>query len=75
LLGILRAWSELLTRDDDAGEEEAFMPLTGFVPCPECGGARLKPAARAVRFAGNGIHELTALNVGQAAKFFERLIG
>ncbi|GMV38358.1 MAG: hypothetical protein AMXMBFR64_00740 [Myxococcales bacterium] len=34
------------------------------LPCAECGGARLKPTARAVRFAGRGIAEVAALTPG-----------
>jgi excinuclease ABC subunit A len=33
------------------------------LPCRGCGGSRLRPEARAVRFAGKGIHELSALRV------------
>jgi excinuclease ABC subunit A len=37
-------------------------------PCPACGGARLKPAALAVRVAGLTISEFTALTVEAAAR-------
>jgi excinuclease ABC subunit A len=37
-------------------------------PCPACGGARLKPAALAVRVAGLTIAEFTALTVEEAAR-------
>ncbi|GMV97870.1 MAG: hypothetical protein AMXMBFR83_22250 [Phycisphaerae bacterium] len=49
---------------------EKFMRLTR---CEECGGARLNPQARAVRFGGLALHELCAQSVGQARKFFESL--
>jgi len=41
--------------------------------CPECGGARLRPEARAVRVAGRRINELTELSILQAHSFFEQL--
>ena len=42
----------------------------GEVVCPECKGARLRPEARAVRFAGRAIHEATAMTVEAARRFF-----
>ncbi len=41
--------------------------------CPECGGARLRPEARAVRIGGRAIHEVTAANVTAAEAFFRGL--
>jgi excinuclease ABC subunit A len=38
------------------------------VPCPECGGARLKPESLAVTVDGLGIHELCALPIRESAK-------
>jgi excinuclease ABC subunit A len=72
LLGILRAWTELLSGDDD--NDQHFRELAGFVPCPECGGARLNRESRAVRYADKGLHEITALSVEAATAFFARLI-
>jgi len=43
------------------------------LPCPECGGARLRPEARAVRIGGKAIHEVTAANVAVAEAFFRGL--
>ena len=42
-------------------------------PCPACKGARLRPEARAVQVGGKRIHEVTALSVDEAARFFEHL--
>ena len=69
LIGILRSWSELLADED----EQHFLPLSGFVPCPDCGGARLNRAARAVRYADKALHELTAMSVETASAFFAPL--
>ena len=41
--------------------------------CPECGGSRLRPEARAVRLGGLAIHQITALSVTQALEFFRGL--
>jgi excinuclease ABC subunit A len=37
-----------------------------YYPCPACGGARLKPAALAVRIAGRNIAEVQAMKVSDA---------
>jgi excinuclease ABC subunit A len=42
----------------------------GEVVCAGCGGARLRPEARSVRFGGRAIHEIVQLPVVQAAEFF-----
>jgi len=41
--------------------------------CPDCGGSRLRPEARAVRLGGLAIHEITALSVAEALEFFRGL--
>ncbi|MFH1922136.1 MAG: excinuclease ABC subunit UvrA [Planctomycetota bacterium] len=45
----------------------------GQVTCPDCGGARLRPEALSVSIAGKAINQLTAMTVGEAGAFFERL--
>jgi len=45
----------------------------GRLPCDSCGGARLRPEARACRVAGRAIHELSALTVQAARQLFEAL--
>jgi excinuclease ABC subunit A len=50
--------------------------LEGFMSpqtCPACHGARLRPEAKAVRVGGRRIHEITALSVDGAGRFFEAL--
>ena len=42
-------------------------------PCPECGGERLNPEARAVRYRDKSIAELTALSISQVLEFFRRV--
>ena len=43
------------------------------LPCVACTGARLRPESLAVRVAGKAIHELTAMSVQAAYKFFDGL--
>jgi excinuclease ABC subunit A len=42
-------------------------------PCPACGGARLRPEARAVTLDGRAIHEVAALTAEAARPYFEGL--
>ena len=45
----------------------------GYATCPECGGTRLRPEARAVRITGKSITDLCKLTVKEARKFFHEL--
>jgi excinuclease ABC subunit A len=45
----------------------------GYLTCPECGGARLRREARAVRVADRTIDQVSALTVRQAQAFFTAL--
>src|SRR5437879_8102484 len=42
-------------------------------PCPDCGGARLRPESLAVKVGGLGIHELTQMAAKRAIEWFEEL--
>jgi excinuclease ABC subunit A len=43
------------------------------VPCPDCGGARLRPESLAVRLGDINIHELTSMAIGDTDKFLRNL--
>ena len=61
----------LETDSEEMGEElDKFM---SSIPCPTCGGARLKKEARHVLVGGMPIHHLTALSVRDTAEFVEQL--
>jgi excinuclease ABC subunit A len=45
----------------------------GYLTCPECGGARLRREARAVRVADRPIDQVSSLTVRQAQDFFRGL--
>jgi len=77
--GLIPELKQRLTRasesEDEDVPEEALLGLFGYLPCPECQGTRLNLEARSVRFAGKGIHEVTALSVDDAVLFFASLEG
>ena len=45
----------------------------GYAECPDCGGQRLRPEARAVRLNGKNICQVTARTVAHAKDFFDTL--
>jgi excinuclease ABC subunit A len=64
---------------DEAEREQALeaaresVDPSELVPCPACGGTRLNPIARAVRFAGRRITELNHLTVTEFRQWFTKL--
>jgi excinuclease ABC subunit A len=48
---------------------EAMESYMREVPCPTCGGARLKPSSLAVKIGGKSISEVCNLSIGESAKF------
>ncbi len=66
----------LQRRHADAESDWAREQIEGYmrqVPCPHCGGARLKPASLAVTVNGKNIAEVCELSIGEAAKFLGSL--
>ena len=62
----------------DAGGEAMRQKLEKYlelVPCATCSGLRLRPEALAVRVGPYGIHELTAVSVGETLQRIEALMG
>ncbi|MFZ0324619.1 MAG: excinuclease ABC subunit UvrA [Actinomycetes bacterium] len=58
---------------DTDTSRERFEGFMRQVPCPECGGARLKPIALAVTIGERSIAEVAALPIGEAADFLASL--
>ncbi len=58
--------------DSDASRER-FEGFMREVPCPACGGARLKPIALAVTVADHSIAEVASLPIGEAADLLSTL--
>lgn len=52
---------------------ERLDAFRGSVVCPDCEGSRLQPAARGCRVGERAIHEVTAMAVDEALRFFESL--
>ncbi|HTN78470.1 MAG TPA: excinuclease ABC subunit UvrA [Acidimicrobiales bacterium] len=61
----------LRRRHTDAESDWAREQVEGYmreVPCPACGGARLRPASLAVTIDGRNINDLCSLSIGESAK-------
>jgi excinuclease ABC subunit A len=61
------------TESDSDRSREQIEGYMREVPCPECGGARLRPASLAVTVGGKSIYEVGELSIGKAADFFAGL--
>ncbi len=70
LLNLLEQQYVTSLKPAERGRLEAFRNL---VTCKDCGGARLRPEARACRFHGLAIHELSAMSVSRARAWFAAL--
>jgi len=57
---------------DDAAREDLHRYMAQR-PCPDCGGARLRPHALAIRIDGRNIAEASALSVRDALDYFQEL--
>ena len=66
----------LQRRHADAESDWSREQIEGYmreVPCPACGGARLKPATLAVTINGKHIAEVCDLSIGESAKWLSQL--
>ncbi|MGI8661751.1 MAG: excinuclease ABC subunit UvrA [Acidimicrobiales bacterium] len=66
----------LQRRHSEAESDTMREQVEGYmreVPCPTCGGARLRPLTLAVTIGGKNIAEVCSLAIGESAKFLEGL--
>ncbi len=75
-----KAYDDSVRDDDNKGREQSFpaeeAEVEGVVdaPCTDCGGSRLNPSARAVRFENKAIHEVAGLSVHEARQWLASLL-
>jgi excinuclease ABC subunit A len=58
---------------DSSQQRDRIEEYMSFRPCPECGGARLKPEVLAVTIGGRSIHAFAQLSVTGALRFLDEL--
>lgn len=71
--GIIPASAEKPARKVSKAEARYQERFYGELPCPDCGGKRLRPEALAVKIGGRSIAELTSATVSEALLFFRQL--
>ena len=71
--GVLASLQRRLDEAEDDEMRAKFESYQSFRTCPDCGGARLKPEARAATVAGKTIVEVMAMPVTEALRFFKGL--
>jgi excinuclease ABC subunit A len=71
--GVVPLLQERYRETDSAYVREEIEQYMGVRPCPDCGGARLRPEALAVKLNGANIAQVTRLPVDQALEWFRDL--
>jgi excinuclease ABC subunit A len=71
--GIVESLSRRYKDTDSSQVRERIEEYMSFRPCPECGGARLKPEVLAVTVGDKNIHEFTQMSVCRALEFLDGL--
>ena len=71
--GIVKNLERRYRETDSAQQRERIEEYMSFRPCPECGGARLKPEVLAVTVGEKNIHEFSKMSVTRAIGFLDEL--
>ncbi|MBC7266161.1 MAG: excinuclease ABC subunit UvrA [Coriobacteriia bacterium] len=71
--GALNAVMRRYHESDSEQVKEKLEEYMALIPCPACGGARLKPEILAVTVGGLNIHQVTQLSAKASLAFFEGL--
>ena len=71
--GILRNLERRYRETESTQQRERIEEYMSFRPCPDCNGARLKPAVLAVTVGGRSINEFACLSVTGALRFLDEL--
>jgi excinuclease ABC subunit A len=71
--GIVNNLERRYKETDSDHSREKIEEYMSVRPCPDCGGARLRPESLAVKVGGLGVHELTGMSARRAIEWFEAL--
>jgi excinuclease ABC subunit A len=71
--GIVKNLERRYRETDSSQQRERIEEYMSFRPCPECGGARLKPEVLAVTVGDRNIHEFSQMSVTRAIEFLDSL--
>src|SRR3989454_8638384 len=71
--GIVKNLERRYRETDSSQQRERIEEYMSFRPCPECGGARLKPEVLAVTVGEQNIHDFSRMSVMRAIEFLDAL--
>jgi len=71
---VRRPWDGVLGELARRQDAESLARFHGPRPCPDCGGGRLRPEARAVQLGGLALDALCRLSIVRAAGFLDDLV-
>jgi len=71
--GVISMLNRRHSETDSDYAKEKYEAYMREVPCPECGGARLKPEVLAVTVGGKSIYDITKMSIDRAAHFLSHL--
>ena len=71
--GIVKNLERRYRETDSSQQRERIEEYMSFRPCPQCGGARLKPEVLAVTVGGDNIHVFSRMSVMRAIEFLDSL--
>jgi len=71
--GIVKNLERRYRETDSSQQRERIEEYMSFRPCPQCGGARLKPEVLAVTVGERNIHEFSRMSVMRAIEFLDSL--
>src|SRR6266480_4771445 len=71
--GIVKNLERRYRETDSSQQRERIEEYMSFRPCPQCGGARLKPEVLAVTVGERNIHEFSKVSVTRAIEFLDSL--
>jgi excinuclease ABC subunit A len=71
--GVIPHLERLFRQTDSDYLKEGISRFMSALPCPDCGGMRLKKEARAVTLNNKNIYEVSQLTIKEAKTFFENL--
>jgi excinuclease ABC subunit A len=69
--GVIKRLEQRHAETDSGYTRERIEEYMSRIPCPECGGARLRPEALAVTVGGRNVYELTQMSIDRAQEFVE----
>ncbi len=71
--GLIKATTDRYEESSSESARARFEEYFAVAPCPDCGGARLKPEILAVTVGGKNIYEATQFSIRDSLDFFESL--